>query len=164
MPGVRACCDSIHPQAHEADCQSNEPVYQHLHAYGKDACPHPDCASATPPLTYYKIQRPDGKFSNGGSRPSFGVRGKTWHTLGALRNHINTVAKRPEGVAAYKGAVIHRFQMVQLPDPTPVSSEIEASAARRAAKEQERQARALDAKSKEEIATLKKLKEKYPNV
>lgn len=139
-------------------------TYQHHHAYGKDACPHPDCANVQPPVVFYKIQRPDGLFSNGGHYPTFGKRGKIWHTLRALRNHINSVAKYPQSVERYKDAKIYRLQMLQLPDPVPVSQEIEASAARKVAKEKEKQDRAVQAKAKEEIAQLKKLKEKYPNV
>lgn len=164
MPGVRFCCNSYHPSAHEADCESNKVTYQHHHAYGKDACPHPDCANVQPPVTFYKIQRPDGLFSNGGFYPSFGKRGKIWHTLGALRNHINTVAKYPETVERYKDAKVYRFQMIQLPDPTPVSAEIQASAERQAARAKAKVDKAAQAKEREEKNLLKKLKEKYPNV
>lgn len=42
--------------------------------------------------TIYKIKRlSDGKYSTGGSRPSFTTNGKAWTNIGHLKNHLNLV-------------------------------------------------------------------------
>ena len=44
-------------------------------------------------LVVYKIRRKsDGKFSTGGTTPSFSKNGKTWNTIGHLKSHLTGVA------------------------------------------------------------------------
>lgn len=40
----------------------------------------------------YKIRRADGKFSTGGTTPTFSKHGKVWNTLGHLKCHLTGVA------------------------------------------------------------------------
>jgi hypothetical protein len=40
-------------------------------------------------IEFYKIRRPDGLFSGGGSHPRFSKLGKTWSRLSDVARHIS---------------------------------------------------------------------------
>ena len=54
-------------------------------------------------MSIFKIQNEEGLFSTGGKSPSFNDRGKSWNSLGHLRNHLNSVLRKKNN--PYKGAV-----------------------------------------------------------
>lgn len=59
----------------------------------------------------FKIVRlSDGKFSNGGSRPSFSKAGKSWADVGHLKNHLNLFKYGNWDV--YKGCKLVSYEMV----------------------------------------------------
>lgn len=59
----------------------------------------------------FKIQRVcDGKFSNGGSTPSFTKAGKTWASEGQLRSHLRMLKYTPE---RYDGCIVKQFKLVE---------------------------------------------------
>lgn len=45
-------------------------------------------------MLIYKIKRKDGAYSKGGTRQSFGPKGKIWTSKGALSNHFAQFNKR----------------------------------------------------------------------
>ena len=46
---------------------------------------------------FYKIQRiGDGRFSMGGSYPSFNLAGKVWVSTAQLKSHLRMLASHPE--------------------------------------------------------------------
>jgi hypothetical protein len=50
----------------------------------------------------YKIRRKsDGLFSTGGTSPTFTKSGKSWASLGALKNHLNQAIHRDYGYRCY---------------------------------------------------------------
>lgn len=59
----------------------------------------------------FKIVRlSDGKFSNGGSRPSFTKAGKSWADVGHLKNHLNLF--KYDNWDVYKGCELVSYEMV----------------------------------------------------
>lgn len=58
----------------------------------------------------YKIERiSDGKFSNGGSSPSFTKSGKLWLSENSLKSHLRMIKFTPE---VYDGCKIRAYEMV----------------------------------------------------
>lgn len=111
--------------------------------------------------TFFKIRRiSDGQYSNGGTGGRFSAKGKTWRTHGALKNHMNLIARYSP--ALYNGCEIVKYEtIVKEISSSPAVNEVVASNQRKAAKEAERQA-GWDARVREqELATLDELRKKY---
>lgn len=64
-----------------------------------------------PDMIFYRIRRDDGKYSNGGSCPSFGQTGKIWKTIGNVNSHLSCLWK-PDRV--YRNCTLERLQVVPL--------------------------------------------------
>ncbi len=67
----------------------------------------------------YRIMRKDGLFSNGGTEPDFNKQGKTWSTLGQLKNHLKLFyryswsdKKETWDIDHYKDCSIIEYKMV----------------------------------------------------
>ena len=72
-------------------------------------------------MIVYKIRRKsDGKFSTGGSYPSFTKNGKIWKQKGHLTSHLNQL-DAPSKVRYIKECEIIPFELVELPAGPPLS-------------------------------------------
>jgi len=85
--------------------------------------------------TFYKIRRRhDGLFSKGGYTPRFNTKGKIWHGMGPLRNHINGLSNPHE----YNGCEIVEFMTKEV-NSKPAIDEIIESQERTRKRKEERQ-------------------------
>ena len=80
------------------------------------------------PKLVYKIRHKDGTFSTGGMSPYFTTKGKIWHTLGALKNHLNYATsnywnRKHVGVTTsfhkYVDSEIVAYEMISVERETP---------------------------------------------
>jgi hypothetical protein len=73
----------------------------------------------------YKIKNRDGLFSTGGKFPKFKKKGKSWSSLGHLKNHINLVNEyNYYNKDIYKDCVVVTYEVteVELTGNVPVES------------------------------------------
>lgn len=106
----------------------------------------------------YKIRRKsDGKFSMGGSEPSFGLTGKIWKRSGDLSNHLNLVNEK-----AYKGCELVVLELVEV-EVRPIENELLKVQIRADEREADRLRRIKEYQIKRDREQLVKLKAKYPD-
>ena len=82
----------------------------------------------TKPKIVYKIRHKDGTFSTGGMHPYFTSKGKIWHTLGALKNHLNYATnsyynRKHVGIltafSKYADSEVIAYEMISVERETP---------------------------------------------
>ena len=109
------------------------------------------------PERFFKIRRrSDGLYVN--NRGNFNKRGRIWRNLSALRNHMNYITG-----SKYDDCDIIEFVSVEV-EITPAVNEVNAAANRKLEKKQSYIKKQAEYKKQVEVAQLKELKAKYPDV
>lgn len=62
----------------------------------------------------YKIKNKDGLFSTGGKSPKFKKKGKSWSSLGHLKNHLTLVNEYPNFHNIYKDCVVVTYELTEV--------------------------------------------------
>jgi len=115
----------------------------------------------------YKIKRSDGLFSTGGMTPHFDKDGKSWTTLGSLKNHLNLVMdthKYSKLADFYRNCELITIEMtpsiINTASLDTVLLEQEKLRAKKTARIKEASEKA---KREQELAELQRLQAKYSN-
>lgn len=109
-------------------------------------------------ITIYKIRsREDGLYSCGGMDPSFSKKGKTWNSVGSLKNHLNIVSD----TSVYADCDVIEIEVRHTEAvSTPAAQWVAEMQARKAAEKREREERRRQAQEERDRAELARLKAK----
>lgn len=107
-------------------------------------------------MKVFKIQKGE-MFSTGGMCPKFSAKGKTWNTIGALKNHLNVV-REARNLRVYDGCHV---VVVELTANSTVYCSVPELIDQQNKVKREKEQKVKDRVEVEERQLLERLKKKY---
>lgn len=113
-------------------------------------------------LIYQIKSNKTGLYSNGGTSPSFGKKGKVWRTLGYLKNHLNQLSSSGHKIYQNNDCEVVILEVVETVKEVKPYMEVWAEvSAVKATKEQARQDRIAEYQKNVRLKEYEKLKQEF---